>query len=234
MPIEVHKIKVQEDVIINYCYILVDAETRKAALVDPAWEIDKISAVIEREYLNVAAIFITHVHFDHINLAVPLAETHNVPIYIHELDLKRFPNSPTVDLINMCDFPAIWVSDTNIYCLPLGKEEVFALHTPGHTKGSVCFYTGTDLIAGDTLFIEGCGVCDGKNGDAESMFWSLQFLNRFIPHETKIYPGHCYGIEPGAPYSLVLKKNIYLHIHDIEKFIAVRMRKLKKGIFDFK
>jgi len=235
MSIEVHKIKVEMgDVMINYCYILVDNETSEAAIVDPAWQLEKIVAVIEKEKVKIKYVLITHVHFDHIDLAVTFAEKYKVPIYIHELDLKRFPFSPSVELFSICELTPLWTGDANVYPIQLGNAEVIALHTPGHTEGSMCFYAGSAIITGDTLFIEGCGVCDDITGDPEAMFRSLEFITRFISGDTMIYPGHCYGIEPGAYYKDIVKKNIYLHIQDIDKFVKIRMRKHQTNIFNFK
>ncbi|CAA9203249.1 hypothetical protein FLACOL7796_04659 [Flavobacterium collinsii] len=71
-------------------------------------------------------------------------------------------------------------------------------------------------------------------GDPEAMFRSLEFITRFISGDTMIYPGYCYGIEPGAYYKDIVKKNIYLHIQDIDKFVKIRMRKHQTNIFNFK
>lgn len=234
MTIQVHKIKVERAEFINYCYLFADVDSSDAALVDPAWDKDKIESYIFSLSLKLKYILITHGHFDHINLAYYFAEKYNIPICLHDFEMKKFQNNTHAKLTSIFNFDAVWMGDTNLFSIPLGSGFIYGLHTPGHTSGSMCFYTDDKLITGDTLFIEGCGICTGRSGDPAEMFRSLGLIKRLATPETIIYPGHCYGVEPGLAFKEVLKKNIYFHINEYEKFAGFRMRKQQKNIFNFK
>jgi glyoxylase-like metal-dependent hydrolase (beta-lactamase superfamily II) len=80
----------------------------------------------------------------------------------------------------------------------VGGIEIALLHTPGHTPGSQCFLVEGKLVAGDTLFLEGCGRTDLPGSDPELMYSSLQMLSA-LPDDTVVYPGHMYSAAPKAP-----------------------------------
>ena len=73
------------------------------------------------------------------------------------------------------------------------------MHTPGHTPGSQCFLVDGRLVAGDTLFLDGCGRTDLPGGDPEAMYESLTQRLAIVPDDTVLYPGHLYSPEPSAP-----------------------------------
>ena len=80
----------------------------------------------------------------------------------------------------------------------VGDIEIELLHTPGHTPGSQCFLLDGRLVAGDTLFLEGCGRTDFPGGNVDEMFRSLQQLAE-LPGDPTVFPGHWYSAEPSAP-----------------------------------
>jgi len=89
------------------------------------------------------------------------------------------------------------------------------------------------FFCGDTLFIEGCGLCSGKGADPNNMFDTLQKLKAKISPQTRIYPGHCYGKPVGQSFKYVLENNIYLQFDGREKFVAFRMRPHQSNLFKF-
>src|SRR5207249_3497804 len=106
----------------------------------------------------------------------------------------------------------------------LGGTEIAALLTPGHTAGGLCFLLANDLFTGDTLFSEGCGICDQPGGSAFEMFASLNKIRRLAPDHVKVWPGHSFGKEPGMPLRDVIESNIYFHFRTAEEFARFRMR----------
>ena len=70
------------------------------------------------------------------------------------------------------------------------------MHTPGHTPGSQCFLVDGKLVAGDTLFLDGCGRTDLPGGDPDAMYESLTQRLAMVPDDTVLYPGHLYSPEP--------------------------------------
>ncbi|WP_268964163.1 MBL fold metallo-hydrolase, partial [Paenibacillus sinensis] len=79
----------------------------------------------------------------------------------------------------------------------LGDTQITCILTPGHTYGSACYLTSDHLFTGDTVFIEGCGLCDTVGGDPEQMFHSIQRIKSAINPMVQIFPGHSYGKNPG-------------------------------------
>ncbi|MCP3912894.1 MAG: MBL fold metallo-hydrolase, partial [Actinomycetia bacterium] len=100
--------------------------------------------------------------------------------------------------------------------LQLGSLEVRFLHTPGHTPGSQCFLIGNRLVAGDTLFVQGCGRVDLPGGDPEAMYYTLTGKLAKLPQDTVLYPGHHYGPSPTSTIGDELKQNHYLRIRSLE------------------
>jgi glyoxylase-like metal-dependent hydrolase (beta-lactamase superfamily II) len=96
----------------------------------------------------------------------------------------------------------------------VGTIEIELLHTPGHTPGSQCFRLRDALIAGDTLFLQGCGRVDLPGGDPEEMFRTLHERLGSLPGDLVLYPGHAYGGDQ-APLDVVRRSNPYLQIDDL-------------------
>ena len=98
----------------------------------------------------------------------------------------------------------------------VGEVEERFLHTPGHTPGSQCFLIGNRLVAGDTLFVQGCGRVDLPGGDPEAMYYSLTGKLAKLPPQTVLYPGHDYGSTPTSTIAEELRQNYYLKVHSLE------------------
>lgn len=213
MSVHVSTLRVSKNHFINYCYIVVNTENREASLIDPVWEPD----TLERELNTLGAkpvnVFLTHAHSDHVNLVPYFIREHNCRIFITQTEADYYG----FDVPNL--FPI--TSENQLHFRGLTVKPIF---TPGHTKGGVCYWIGDNLFTGDTLFTEGCGVCHVSGGSPEEMFHSLQRLKRIIPNETRIFPGHSYGKQPGQTMEHVVAKNYFMHINDLDMFIKFRMR----------
>jgi hydroxyacylglutathione hydrolase len=221
--IQLYPIRVIRGRFINYTYLLFNNISNEAVVIDPGYEFDTLVTQIKNAGVQLRAILLTHHHEDHTQSAGQLAVFFNVPVWINELEQRFYGFT--------CSNLQTFYADST---LTIGSFHIPALHTPGHTKGSVCFYIDKYLFTGDTLFIEGCGMCLGKGADPLDMFNSIQKIRVNTYMTTLVYPGHCFGIEPGLQFEKVLNENIYFHINRIDKFVNFRMRKNQKGWFDFK
>ena len=99
----------------------------------------------------------------------------------------------------------------------VGDIDIELLHTPGHTPGSQCFLLDGRLVAGDTLFLEGCGRTDFPGGDSDEIFRSLQKLAQ-LPGDPTVFPGHWYSLEPSASLSEVKRSNYVYRVADLEQW----------------
>ena len=103
----------------------------------------------------------------------------------------------------------------------VGSLRIRLLHTPGHTPGSQCFLLegpdGPMLVAGDTLFLQGCGRTDFPGGDVDAMYRSLQQLAS-LPGNPTVYPGHRYSDAPSAPLDDVQRTNMVFRAGSAEQF----------------
>ena len=101
----------------------------------------------------------------------------------------------------------------------VGEVDVQLVHTPGHTPGSQCFLVDGRLVAGDTLFLEGCGRTDLPGSDPEQMYFSLQRLAA-LPDDTIVYPGHRYSVPSSATMAAVREDNYVFRPSSREQWMA--------------
>ena len=153
----------------NNVYAIVSGD--EALIVDGADEPDRIGGLVEG--LTVTGILQTHNHTDHVQALAALVDRFGAPVYAHPDDPPPVPFEPVRE------------GDT----FTAGGVTVTALHTPGHTPGSVCYATGDFLFSGDTLFPAG----PGKTADGERFAEIMRTLDRLFaefPDDTRVAPGH--------------------------------------------
>jgi len=208
---EVTVLKMSHNSMINYNYLIVDPLSRKAVIVDPAWEMGKVDQALIDANATLSGILLTHAHGDHIHLAKPLAAKYQCPIWMshQEIAASGFNDSY---LVSIDETPII-----------VGQMTIKPILTPGHTAGCMCYMVDDNIFTGDVLFAEGCGMCPDVKSSHE-MFDSLSQLKSMLKPYTQIYPGHSYGYAPGQIFSDVLKINIYLQFLDKDSFTAFRLR----------
>jgi glyoxylase-like metal-dependent hydrolase (beta-lactamase superfamily II) len=103
----------------------------------------------------------------------------------------------------------------------VGAVPVRLLHTPGHTPGSQCFLVDGRLVAGDTLFLEGCGRTDLPGGDPAAMYESLTRRLATVPDDTVLYPGHLYSPDPSATMGDTRARNYVFRPRTPEQWMAM-------------
>jgi hydroxyacylglutathione hydrolase len=206
----------------NFVYLIGCAESREAAVVDPAWDVQAILKMAQESNLNIRHILVTHGHPDHINGLESLLEATNAMVYIHSdevgymLEVARSFGMST-DFISRRSGNIRTVADGEK--ISVGKLTVQCLHTPGHSPGSQCFLVENCLFSGDTLFVDACGRIDMPGGDPQKMWWSLNHTLHALDDNTIIYPGHDYGGSPTSTIGEQKQSNPYMQYDSVQQFI---------------
>ena len=197
--------RVQTGVYAVNCYIIGDDSTKQAFVVDPGADLEDICAVIDKEKLNVRFILLTHGHGDHIGAVEDLKKITGAKVAIHKGDAEMLkdPNLNHSEQIGgkaVSMDPDLILEDGQI--ISIGTLEVKVIHTPGHTKGGVCFLLGDNLITGDTLFRASIGRTDLHGGNHDQLVKNIKQKLFILPNETEVYPGH------GAASTIAYEKKV--------------------------
>ncbi|BCA78497.1 hydroxyacylglutathione hydrolase family protein [Desulfuromonas sp. AOP6] len=189
----------------NFSYLLYCPTSKVGAAVDPSFWPERLLAEAKKRGVTIEILFNTHGHRDHVagNAAI-LAET-GARLAAHPLDVEA------------ADIP---VSDNQTF--KLGEGALTVLHTPGHSPGSICLYTGDALLTGDTLFVTRVGRADLAGSDVEALYHSLRRLAGYPPG-TRVFPGHDYGPVPASTLAYEQEHNPYLRCPDLASFIRLRL-----------
>ncbi len=195
----------------NQIHLIEDLVTHETAIVDPAWEPEEILNFTEKHQINITHILLTHGHPDHVNGVDAMQKKTNAPVRMHprEIEFWGFQNRG-------------WLPIQEGETIQLGNSEISVIDTPGHSIGSVCYYTAPHLITGDTLFVFGCGHCRLPGANPSQLFHSLQRLKTELPDETILHIGHDYAIQKVSTLSEEKAGNPFLHFDREEDFIRYR------------
>ena len=207
----------------NFMYLIGDPTSREAVIVDPAWDVMGLVDVARADGYKIVGALITHYHPDHVGgdlfgMSIEgvgrLLEELSVPLYVNRLEGDGVK---VVTGVSESDLRRVDNQET----LSLGELPITFLHTPGHTPGSQCFLVGNRLVAGDTLFVRGCGRVDLPGGDPEQMYETLTQRLAKLPADTVLFPGHHYGPSETSTIGEELVHNPYLRIRSIEDWRAL-------------
>ncbi len=174
-------------------YIAVCEQTRKAVVIDPGFDVDRIKAQIDQLDTDVTAILLTHGHFDHCSGIGEVKDLFAVSIYMHRDDIPFVAEAKTHSRMYGFSVPQAPLPDQFIEdgdTISFGNYSLKVIHTPGHTPGGVCFYTPGILFAGDTLFSGSVGRTDLPGGSFDAISASIKNGLYILPDETIVYPGH--------------------------------------------
>jgi glyoxylase-like metal-dependent hydrolase (beta-lactamase superfamily II) len=206
---------------LNFVYLIGDRETGEAVAVDPAYSPGDVLDVLEADGMRLTGVLATHYHPDHVggdmmgfSLAgvAELLDRVEVPIHVHREE-AQFVTAVT----GVSDALALHDSGD---VLTVGSVPIELVHTPGHTPGSQCFLVDGRLVAGDTLFLEGCGRTDLPGGDPEQMYFSLTQRLGKVPDETVLYPGHLYAPDPSATMGETRARNYVFQPKSLEEWMG--------------
>ena len=175
------------------CYIIQDENTKEAMCIDPGGDFEKIQNMLNIMEAKLKYIYLTHSHFDHIEMANVLKEKCGGEILISRKGAENVNNSE-INLANLIntnikiDVDAR-VDDKDI--LHVGNIEFKVMYTPGHTNDGTCLYCENEklVFTGDTLMYMGYGRCDFPTGNQKELKKSLKKLF-LLPDDTFVYPGH--------------------------------------------
>lgn len=203
----------------NFAYLIGDRQTGDTVVVDPAYAASDLVDALEADGMHLSGVLVTHHHPDHVGGSMmgftlkglaELLERVSVPVHVntHEADWVS-----RVTGIAMSELTSHQHGDH----VSVGGIDIELLHTPGHTPGSQCFLVDGRLVAGDTLFLDGCGRTDFPGGNSDDMFRSLQALAQ-LPGDPTVFPGHWYSAEPSAPLDRVRQTNYVYRAADLDQW----------------
>jgi sulfur dioxygenase len=205
-PMTTQLLQCFDEVSCTFTYFLVDRARDQAVIIDSVdRHLDRDLATIERLGVRVAYVLETHAHADHITGAGLLRER-----------LGALTGAPV----------GCGISPANVQLahgdrLQFGDESVLALHTPGHTAGSMCFVWRHHLMTGDTLLINGCGRTDFQSGSAIDLYRSVQTHLFTLPDATLVWPGHDYKGNTISTIGWEKRHNARLAGRDEAAFVAL-------------
>lgn len=177
----------------NNTYVLACTVTREAAVVDAGFEPEAVIEVVRRQGLEVRLLLNTHAHYDHVAGMREVQEAVGGDYWLHPAD------RPLLDRLSeqgaAFGFPPARAPETvrdlaDGQRIPIGKEFVEVLHTPGHSPGGVCFLSGDSLWAGDTLFAGSIGRTDLPGGSFAELERSIHTRLFTLGDGVRVYPGH--------------------------------------------
>ncbi|HVO87291.1 MAG TPA: MBL fold metallo-hydrolase [Casimicrobiaceae bacterium] len=196
----------------TFTYFLVDRASHEAVVIDSVdLQLERDLALIERLSLKVRYIVETHAHADHVTGAGRLRERTGAEAA-----------APAGCGIEPAELQLLH-GDTLRFG---GSEQLLALHTPGHTAGSMCYVFSGNVFTGDTLLIDGCGRTDFQSGDAGALYDSVHARLFSLPDDTRVYPGHDYRGNTVSTIGHEKRRNARLANCDRDAFIA-KMAKLE-------
>ena len=176
------------------CYFLKNKTTGEMIVIDPADFPEKIYEKVIQMGGKPAAILLTHGHFDHIMAAQAMKEKYNIPIYACRQE-EEMLREPSVNMTshygkNCSIIPDVLLNDLEVF--QVAGFTIQIIHTPGHTKGSCCYYIEEEdvLFSGDTVFYGSVGRTDFPGGSTADIVRSLHKLVDSLPEETEVFPGH--------------------------------------------
>jgi glyoxylase-like metal-dependent hydrolase (beta-lactamase superfamily II)/rhodanese-related sulfurtransferase len=189
----------------TYTYLIADPETREAALVDPVLEqVERDLTLLGELGLTLKLVLETHVHADHVTAASVLRERTGAKT------AASARGAPCVDMP---------LEDGAM--LTVGRVEIRALSTPGHTDDGMSFLVEGQVLTGDALLIRGCGRADFQNGDAGALYDSVHGVLFRLPPETVVLPGHDYRGLTASTIGEEMRHNPRLANRSRESFIAL-------------
>jgi glyoxylase-like metal-dependent hydrolase (beta-lactamase superfamily II) len=204
----------------NFVYLVGDRETGEAVAIDPAYAPGEILDLLAADGMRLTGVLATHYHPDHVGGDMmgfsivgisQLLELADVPIHVQrdEVRLVSTVTGVTDALVGHDSGDLVTV----------GSVPIELVHTPGHTPGSQCFMVDGKLVAGDTLFLEGCGRTDLPGGDPEQMYLSLTQRLAKVPDDTVLYPGHLYSADPSATMGDTRARNYVFQPQTLEDWM---------------
>ena len=207
---------------VNFVYLIGDRETGEAVAVDPAYGVGELVEMLDADGMRLTGVLATHWHPDHLGgdlmgytiegIRELAGRTDvNAPVHVHRDEVEWVKKATGVSDTDL-------VRHTSGDTVTVGAIPITLLHTPGHTPGSQCFIVDGRLVAGDTLFLDGCGRTDLPGADSDAMYESLTQRLAIVPDDTILYPGHLYSAEPSASMGDTRAHNYVFRVDSLEQW----------------
>lgn len=193
----------------NFSYIIACEKAGEGMVVDPCGDLRMILETAKENKIKVKYVVNTHGHRDHTQGNKTISRAKGAKIVCHRLEAS---------LVS----PDITVEDQDT--LRLQNLEVKIIHTPGHTRGSICLWADNALLTGDTLFVGYCGRTDTPGGSSQDLYHSLFDKIANLPHDTEVYPGHNYGEKSVSTIGYEKSHNPYYLCRSKKEFVELRRR----------
>ena len=169
------------------CYLAIDEETNKAAIIDPGAQASYLMKQIEALGVNIDAILLTHCHFDHNGAVEELKNKYNVDVYLNEAE-EEYMSIDTTGIFGV--LPKFYKFFEEGQEIKVGNLTFKTIFTPGHTKGGTCFLVKDNLFTGDTLFNGSIGRTDFLGGSYNELINSIETKLMSLDNNINVYPGH--------------------------------------------
>jgi len=160
-------------------YVIYQEEGQNCYIIDPGYNSKVFIDYVQKEKFNVKGILLTHHHYDHVGAVERIKAVYDCPVYLHRSDCDMYRKP--VD---------VYMEDGDV--IDLDGEKIVVVHTPGHTAGSVCFFSTKSKLAftGDTIFNVDLGRTDLEDGSESDMINSIRNIINNWENDIMIYPGH--------------------------------------------
>ena len=207
----------------NFIYLIGDRTTGEAVVIDPAYDPQGIINILEEDEMTLTGVLATHYHPDHVggdmmgfNISgiTDLLNLASVPIHVQNEEAEL------VDKVTGVGFDNLRTHSSGDK-ISVGSVEIELIHTPGHTPGSQCFLVENRLVAGDTLFLDGCGRTDLPGGDPRQMYESLTTRLAKVPDTATLFPGHLYSPKPSQSMGETRQQNYVFAPSTAEQWMAM-------------
>lgn len=175
------------------CYIVHCDETNEGFVVDPGGSEEKVVDYIIEKQIQLKGILMTHAHGDHHLGLANLKAVYPVPVYLHASDVYMAEDAAINLSATMYGPDSVFTPEIKLQDgmkIPFGNGFIRAIHTPGHTKGGMCFLTGNYLFSGDTLFESSIGRTDLDGGNHDQLIKAIKNQLMKLADDIIVLPGH--------------------------------------------
>lgn len=207
---------------VNFAYAIGDRQSGEALLVDPAYDVKSLLAVLAADEMTCSGVLATHYHPDHVGGSMMGIAIEGVAELLEHVDVPIHVQAAEAEYVRV----VTGLTDASLTqhqsgdVVSVGAVEIELIATPGHTPGSQCFLVDGRLVAGDTLFLDGCGRMDLPGSDAAQMYESLTQKLARVPDDALLYPGHRYSAESSATMGITRQRNMVLRPATREQWLA--------------
>jgi glyoxylase-like metal-dependent hydrolase (beta-lactamase superfamily II) len=188
----------------NFTYLLIDEKNNSCIIVDPSWDLQTIYDYLKQNSLKITFIINTHSHFDHT---------------VGNEQVAKFTGAKIMQHTSSPLFKDSALEDGD--CITFGNFNIDIIHTPGHSKDSICLILDSKVIlTGDTIFVGSCGRLDLPGGSASEMFDSIYGKLFNLDGELVVLPGHHYGSKKTSSIKEEKENNFVFKFKNKAEFLS--------------